>query len=62
MYLGKSINLWLLDDLIIKFQFAKILTDSYSNIFKEKIKLCEYIDDIIESLDEKLFQKKKMKI
>ena len=60
MYLSKNIYLELLDDLISKFQFAKILTDSYSKtLFEEKIKLCECIDNIIESLDEKTISEKR---
>ena len=60
MYLSKNIYLELLDDLISKFQFAKILTDSYSKtLFEEKIKLCECIDNIIETLDEKTISEKR---
>ena len=54
MYLGKTIDLEFLDDLIQKFQLAKVLTNTYNKtLFEEKIKLYEFIDNIIENMDEK---------
>ena len=54
LYSSKSMNLQLLSDLIMKFSYAKVLTNSYNKtLIEEKTKIYEYIDNLIENLDEK---------
>ena len=60
IYSSKSMDLQLLFDLINRFSYAKVLTNSYSKtLFDEKIKIFEYIDNIIENLDEKAISENK---
>ena len=54
LYSSKSMNLQLLSDLIMKLSYAKVLTNSYNKtLIEEKTKIYEYIDNLIENLDEK---------
>ena len=60
LYSSKSMNLPLLNDLILKFSYAKVLTNSYSKtMFEERKKIYEYIDNLIENLDEKKISENK---
>ena len=60
LYSSKSMDFHLLHELISIFSYAKVLTNSYNKtLFEEKIKIYEYIDNIIENLDEKKISENK---
>ena len=60
LYSSKSMNLQLINDLILKFSYAKVLTNSYNKtIYEERTKIHEYIDNLIENLDEKKISENK---
>ena len=54
IYSSKSMNQEFLNELLQKFMCAKVLTNSYSKaLFEDKKKIIEYLDNLIDNLDEK---------
>ena len=62
LYSSKNIDIQLFNSILQIFSFSKILTHSYNKtITEERKKVYEYLDDLIESLDEKSIVENKKK-
>ena len=62
LYSSKNIDIYLFSTILQIFNYSKILTNSYSKIItEEKKKAYEYLDDLIEKLDEKTILENKKK-
>ena len=62
LYSSKNIDIYLFSTILQIFSYSKILTQHYSKILvEEKKKAYEYLDDLIEKLDEKTILENKKK-
>ena len=61
IYSMKSFDLTFLSDILQKFMCAKVLTNSYSKtLVDERKKIYEYLDNVIENLDDKTISENKI--